>query len=178
MKPPLKVRSALIEITARNILMEAGTISPPVPALKIIERYAKIKWYDDDFEEGFSLKRKGKAYILLNKNMVKGRDNYTFAHELAHVVLDHLDIDEDDITDYHRRVLRREADSFAASFLMPEEWVHRACAHCAPHCIRSLGDLVRQFDVSWAAMEIRLHELGICERDYIRWLWANKSGRG
>ena len=174
--PPLRIRSTLVSMTARNILFEAEIKEPPVPAKLILDRYAVVHWFMDDYEEGFCLKHAGENHIYLNRKMVKGRDNYTYGHELGHVVLGHLDYDEKTLTNSHISKIKREADYFASCLLMPDEWLYKICdgRHL---CLKSLSYLVNKFDVSWEAMSIRLDQLKICEHEYIKWMWSNKKGR-
>lgn len=174
--PPIKVRSTLVNLNARNVLIEAGVYYPPVPAKQLLEKYTIVKWFDHPTEEGFCFKKDGVYYTCLNRAMVRGRDNYTYGHELGHIVMGHLDINYDVATEYHFAKIKREADLFAACLLMPEEWVRTSCSG-SPPSLQAIGDMVRVFDVSWEAMTIRLEQLDICCRDYVRWMWDNKAGR-
>lgn len=85
---------------------------------------------------------------------------YTLAHELAHALL-HRSMFEDD-AEYeayqgraHKR-MERQADRFAADLVMPAPLVRKEF-----RADPSLAHLVRTFDVSEAAMRIRLEELGL-----------------
>lgn len=85
---------------------------------------------------------------------------YTLAHELAHALL-HRSMFEDD-AEYeayqgraHKR-MERQADRFAADLVMPAPLV-REEFRTNPMLVH----LIRKFDVSEAAMRIRLEELGL-----------------
>ena len=119
--------------------------------------------------------RNGEPYIFLNRDMVPGRDRFTFAHELGHIKMNHLDIDQSKITAFHEPKLRQEANYFAACLLMPEDWIRSDCGS-STISLDMLRDLVQVYDVSWEAMTNRLHELDICEREYIKWMWDRRAG--
>jgi hypothetical protein len=100
--------------------------------------------------------------LLVNANDSWGRQRFSLAHELKHV-LDHPD----------REVLyanprfgspylqaERAADYFAACLLMPKAWVKRSFYG---QRIRDPRVLARQFQVSTAAMRIRIDQLGLFE---------------
>ena len=177
MQPPLKARLALVELIARNTLIAANITEPPVPASYLLGLHSVVHLFSHEFEEGVCVKdNHGQNHVFINRKMVSGRDNYTQAHELGHLLLDHLDIDQSLITEHHAKQIRREADYFAACVLMPESWIRSDCGDDTIG-IGRLRRLIQRYDVSWAAMEIRLHELGICEREYIRWMWDQRKQR-
>lgn len=176
MQPPLKARLTLAELTARNILIEAGITKPPVPAMELLERCAVVCWYDDAIEEGFCIMNNNTPYVFLNKNIVNGRDKFTFAHELGHLKMGHIQIDQSKLTAWHERNIRREADYFAACLLMPEHWIRDAVGNDFIGCDHVRG-LVQMFGVSYEAMHNRLDELGLCDKEYIQWMWSEKRKR-
>jgi Zn-dependent peptidase ImmA (M78 family) len=109
---------------------------------------------------GFHRSATPSAIIGLNRRHSPGRRHFSFWHEVGHYVL-------------HRRAalhgplaclqakgetafpsMEREADRFAASVLMPEDWVRRAHAEGG-----SPERLAKQFAVTRQAMTRRLAEL-------------------
>jgi len=68
---------------------------------------------------GFAAKKKGIKFIMLNSSQALGRQNFTLAHELGHFEL-HQGRDSWDISEKNK-AREREADHFAACFLMPEK---------------------------------------------------------
>jgi Zn-dependent peptidase ImmA (M78 family) len=88
------------------------------------------------------------------------RLRFTYAHELAHIILKHfVEFDVLNLTPAEIRILDREADIFASELLMPEEWMRQ---YANPPCsARELGRLKGLFEVSWEALIRRLDELGI-----------------
>jgi hypothetical protein len=98
--------------------------------------------------------------IAISTRCPRAARRYTLAHELAHALL-HRSMFEDD-AEYaaylgrdHRRK-EREADRFAADLVMPAPLVRDAWRQ-----VPDLAQMVRRFDVSEAAMRIRLEELGL-----------------
>lgn len=174
--PPLKARLSLVELTARNTLYEAKIFEPPVPAKILLERHAVVHWFSDDEIEGFCTEEEDRKHIFLNRLMTKGRDNFTYAHELAHLQMNHLKINQSKVTAWHEHHIKREADYFAACLLMPEDWIRQACGNDTIGLCHLRG-LVQIFDVSWEAMTNRLDELKICEKEYIKWMWDLKKSR-
>ncbi|OLN29951.1 hypothetical protein DSOL_3291 [Desulfosporosinus metallidurans] len=98
--------------------------------------------------------------------MIKGRTNWTIAHELGHIILNHfIEFDIDNLNDEEHDILDREAEIFARELLMPREWVKSNCEH--PLTISILAKLKNLFDVSWQAITYRLDELNIYSKDYV-----------
>lgn len=114
--------------------------------------------------DGFSTFMQRHFVVFINSAYTLGRERYTAAHELYHLIYD-----KDVIM--RKRVLgdkdenEKRADTFAAEFLMPEEgvleYVHnRINKPLQPkHIIR----LQHQYQVSYIAMLRRLRDLGICK---------------
>jgi Zn-dependent peptidase ImmA (M78 family) len=145
---------------------ENGINSPFTPARRILKRYSKLYYYgnwqspDFRYESGFS-RLDGTIYrTYINGDLLEGKEIFTLAHELGHIVLGHHVLyDVDQLRDKEHILLNREADVFAAEFLMPEQWV-RAYAR-PPITTAQIGKLKQLFGVSWLAMFKRLNELGI-----------------
>jgi Zn-dependent peptidase ImmA (M78 family) len=171
---PHKARRALIELTTRNVLLEHDVFYPPVPACHLLQQYADLIYFNDPGEEGFCLCEKGFYFAYINVAAPAARSNYTYAHELGHILMGHLEFDLPSLSACQIAALRREADGFAACLLMPEDWI-RASVSCYPGVdLDVVRDLVRVYDVSYEAMQIRLSEFGLCDRDYIDYLWKTK----
>jgi Zn-dependent peptidase ImmA (M78 family)/plasmid maintenance system antidote protein VapI len=101
--------------------------------------------------DAFSCWRNGEAYVFLNTFKTTERSRFDAAHELGHLIL-------------HKhggpsgREAENEAQSFASSFLMPEDDV---LAHVP--FVTSLQQIIRakkRWGVSAAALAYRLHKLG------------------
>lgn len=97
--------------------------------------------------------------ITVNLNDPPRRQRFTIAHEIAHYVL-HRDLIGDGLIDnamYRSKLsdeFERQADSLAAKILLPAEAVREAF-----RTTKSYAGLARLFEVSDAALRIRLKEL-------------------
>ncbi len=105
--------------------------------------------------------KRGRCYVYINRRRLHGRRvNFTWAHEAGHIYLEHGRLyDCNNLTQYERRILDREADLFAVELLMPRAWVERFVAvPCGPVGLEQAGEL---FGVSEPALARRLAELGL-----------------
>ena len=106
--------------------------------------------------------------IGINRNDSEGRRRFTLWHEFYHYLV-HKDEWSFSCgpSDKHQR--ERECDIFAAHVLMPEEWVRRYWLHEAGGPAQAgwaLLVMARRFQVSAAAMDRRLRELGLSPGDF------------
>lgn len=99
--------------------------------------------------------------IIVNANDAPRRQRFTVAHEIAHYIL-HRDLIEEGVVDdalYRSKLsddLERQADRFAAQLLLPANAVKKSYKET-----KALGPLADKFQVSDAALRIRLKELGL-----------------
>lgn len=118
----------------------------------------------------FSFWKDGKPYIFLNNFKTAESSIFDSAHELGHLVLHkHGDPKEN-------REAEREADRFAASFLMPREDVRARM----PHRV-DLGVLIKaklRWRVSAMAMAHRIHEINLISDWQYKSLCIELSKRG
>ncbi|MDP9470649.1 MAG: ImmA/IrrE family metallo-endopeptidase [Chloroflexota bacterium] len=167
------------EAEAQQILRTQGITRPPVP-VEQIARAMGVRVAFEPFEGDLS----GMLYqdpgnediiILVNSLNAKTRQRFSIAHELGHLVLHERNIYVDrPISVRFRDALSSlavsreeiEANQFGAALLMPQEWVlvdaHRRLSRQPGTSDEQLvEELARQYDVSRAAMEFRLSNLGI-----------------
>lgn len=101
--------------------------------------------------------------IKLSKTTSSKRDIFTIAHELGHYVLHSklgtIQIHAGRVADID--TAEREANSFAASFLMPAELVKEEFEKSGKNLIA----LSEKFNVSISAMTWRCRNLGLTEND-------------
>ena len=102
----------------------------------------------------------GKVEISVNANHPVTRQRFTLAHEIGHFVLHREHIGDGIIDDALYRsskssAIERQANSFAASLLMPAPLVRAAFQSGRT----SAESLARSFQVSPAVAEIRMREL-------------------
>jgi len=177
---PVRVRAAQAQATARFFLHEMSVQAPPVPVKKMIKKLGRLFYFhnlqDPDFinEQAFSY-HDGTTYrIYINRDLPDGRDNFTYAHEIGHIVLKHHEKFElDNLTDKEYWILDREANIFAAHCLMPENLTLAVVR--SPITIGEIGRLKDTFGVSWEAMVNRLDELGIQSKDKTKQLFRDRK---
>lgn len=156
---PHTVREDIARAKARYLLREYNVSHPPVYPEELAERLnIKIHYHwVDDIDFSFSLKKQNKYIICVHISGNQGRDRWSVAHELGHIVLGHYElysvdtITTDRLTDHERYILDREADIFTEELLMPAEWIVQYK--------QSQSDLKELFKVSKEAMSIRLGKL-------------------
>lgn len=98
----------------------------------------------------------GNYQCFVNAKQSLGRQRFTVAHELAHYCLHKDEIGDGISDDYLYRsgltgLQEREANQLAAEILMPRHLMEQV-----DYKNRSISELARIFDVSEAAMEIRV----------------------
>jgi len=154
------IRKDVVKMKAKNLLKECKVRKPPVNLDFLAERLGIEVHYCDlpNIDFSLSVKAKGRYIIIVQLSGNYGRDRWSLAHELGHIVLNHYDLYNldtiyvDRLNEEDRYILDREADIFAKELLMPGEWV-------LPKISASTDDLMDVFEVSRTAMEVRLNEL-------------------
>lgn len=112
---------------------------------------------EDKKTDAFSQWKDNIPYIILgdgNKSSVRSRFN--IAHELGHLIL-HEDVTSKQKKDYHK-LLEKEANYFASSFLLPME---SFSSDLYTTNINSFIPLKKKWKVSIAAMIVRAYQIGI-----------------
>jgi len=105
--------------------------------------------------------------VLVNASQLRRRQLFTLAHELGHVWL-HRDQQIVISRTSERTPLERQADAFAAEFLMPEAELKRALARLQARGELGVAQIValhRVFGVSYKAMLVRLRRLRIIQEE-------------
>ncbi|MGB5686821.1 MAG: XRE family transcriptional regulator [Candidatus Electrothrix sp.] len=125
-----------------------------------------------DFEtqqlDGFTIFGKGNTpLIFVNKDMPWCRIRFTLAHELGHIVMNHV----------HRPEIEEEANEFASSFLMPEEDIEKDFWRKRLY-IKDLAELKPYWKVSMQALLMRAKNLGYLTSNQARHLWVNMGKAG
>ncbi len=104
--------------------------------------------------------------IVVNSANPTDRIRWTLAHELGHLVLHREDATDD---------MEREADAFAAEFLMPEVLIRPELSNLT---LGKAVDLKREWGVSVAALIQRAHQLGTLSDARRASLFKQLSARG
>lgn len=123
---------------------------------------------DGDEVDAYSVWRGSRPYIFLNSQKSAERSRFDAAHELGHLVL-------------HRHAApvgldaEKEANAFAAAFLMPEPAL-RAAGRVST--MKQVVELKRIWLVSVVAMIYRLFEAGIISKWTYQQLFQQASAKG
>ena len=134
---------------------------------------------------GFSTFFEGKKIIVSNSSEILSREILTIAHELGHVIYDFEDkfsavkIDVE-IEDNSEDISEARAFYFANCFLMPEEELRAYIKYelKKKHHELSALDIVRmqlEFQVSYAALVVRLYDLGVINPSHKSKLFDNRN---
>lgn len=152
-KPPRAVPMEVIGRYARQA---------PVDLEAMAEELDVRVVYDRTLPSGISgkIQREGDRFaVTINANHSPGRQRFTLAHELAHLIL-HADLIGAGVTDdamYRSTALsdetERQADAFAAELIMPAQMV-RQLFH--KEGVKSIAGMAQRFDVSHDAAKVRM----------------------
>jgi len=155
---------------AQSFLRDRGNPNVPIPVKKHLKEYSILYKFEDNEEEAFCVKEaSGKYSVYVNRDIMEGRITWTYAHELAHIILGHHDdFNYNSLCNKILDLLDQEVDIFVSEYLMPEYafddyffFKNRCRSFDSPH----IGSLKSFFNVSWEAMIIRLHNLGYQHKD-------------
>jgi Zn-dependent peptidase ImmA (M78 family) len=171
----LGIRRRKIESLVEELLTAYQVKQAPVP----VDRIAKAKGariYYQSLENGvsgFIFRDKSQTVIGVNTHHASVRQNFTLAHELGHLLLhdqEQLHVDHefrvrlrDDVSSQGTDGEEREANQFAASLLMPRQFIARDLASQEFFDLFDevpLRDMARKYGVSAQALVNRLKNLG------------------
>jgi Zn-dependent peptidase ImmA (M78 family) len=165
-----KIESLVAELLAENRIKEA-----PVKVDKIAKAKGLRIVYDslEGDLSGFLYRDKKQAVIGVNTHHHPVRQNFTIGHELGHYLLhdqEQLHVDHEfrvrlrsDVSSQGTDLAEREANLFAASLLMPKEFLEADLAseeYVDLFDDQFLHDLSRKYGVSTQALVNRLKTLG------------------
>jgi Zn-dependent peptidase ImmA (M78 family) len=172
----MAIRRRKIEALVQELLSTYNIKQAPVPVEKIAKaRGARIFYQSlDDDVSGFLYRDATQAVIGVNTHHAAVRQTFTTAHELGHLLLhdqEQLHVDHgfrvvrlrDDISRQGIDEAEREANLFAASLLMPKEFLESDLAGEDYFDLLDDGfllDLARKYGVSAQALVNRLKNLG------------------
>lgn len=107
--------------------------------------------------DAFSFVRDDEAYIFLSTAKTAERSRFDIAHELGHLVMHTREAPTGTTDTLASQELERQADEFAAEFLMPAEAVIPRCS--TEPAVPEIMELKASFKVSAMAMTKRLHDM-------------------
>jgi Zn-dependent peptidase ImmA (M78 family) len=174
----VSIRRRKIQFLVKDLLEETGVQTPPIP----VEDIARSKGIDVRMSEepdsdisGFLFLGSENPIIGVNRTHHINRQRFTIAHELGHFLL-HSATTRDLYLDHSFKVLlrdarssegtdttEREANLFAAEFLMPIDFLRRDLQGSMPIDVEDetfLRELAQRYQVSQQAMMFRLANLG------------------
>ncbi len=166
--------SALKEVTspgaAAEMMLRRLTISDPPVVPETIAKMLNIpvfEWAFPDEISGLFVVDRGTVCIGVNQSHPKVRQRFTVAHELGHFAFsDGQDLFVDfidngtEIRDKKDQLAEKRANFFAASLLMPRQWLRRDFSELG---IDGLSMLSRKYQVSEQALWFRLLNLKLIE---------------
>lgn len=178
------------QLLARAIRQEYSLGDGPVRSIRrLLERDmgALVFSLSADGVSGMSWWHPGAGpAILVNRTDSPGRQNWTVAHELAHLLQSDAVIICDTLQVNYGEPRERFADAFAAEFLLPREdvvrYVKRERLQSLLTSDATLALIARHYHVSREATARRLESLGLLPRGFTdeqmsRWLeeWRQKE---
>jgi hypothetical protein len=152
---------SVCERQAERLLHLRTVTGPPVPD-DTIRALPRIHVHEMAMGvSGMTQWEHGRWLMLIRSRDTHTRRRFTLAHEFKHI-LDHPYIsvlypDARGAPSGHRA--EEACNYFAASLLMPRKWVRDAWHH-GP---QDIGHLAKTFDVSCAAMSLRLSQVGLAD---------------
>jgi Zn-dependent peptidase ImmA (M78 family) len=170
---PVRARYLKIDRLVRQLLQRYQVHRPPVPVNEIARKEGAeivINKFNNEIS-GLLLRTNDKVIIGVEKTQPETRQRFTISHELAHLLLhDGKEVRVDTNFRINLRspesstaedVEEIEANAFAASLLMPEEFLKEDLTNFVldvddPHRVQQLA---RHYGVSAQAMTIRLTNL-------------------
>lgn len=112
---------------------------------------------------GFCVAGEGEAVILINSNDIHGRQRFTLAHGLCHLICGDLDTFEVIAENGATSGAEGRADAFAAHFLVPDDGLRQATGGAAVDA-EEAARLALNFEVSLRMMLNRLEDLRLIRR--------------
>ncbi|MGG1685567.1 ImmA/IrrE family metallo-endopeptidase [Pseudalkalibacillus sp. NRS-1564] len=176
------INSIYIEELASTIREELG-LNIPTPVEDVPNLLGgKLQFVDEVIKSNESIeamikKVENSFEIKIKKNGYEKRDRFSIAHELGHLFLHMGYIIEDELwssteeyTDsvyfrYGYGTEEKEADQFAASFLMPKDKFIEKAEENLSGGVFQLRPIADYFNVSLKAVEIRGVSLGLFNRE-------------
>jgi hypothetical protein len=152
----------IAELQALRFLSLSGITRAPVPE-RIIEELPRVQVerITPFPASGASHWASQRWLVVLNASEPSVRQRFTLCHETKHV-LDHrfAKLIYSSLPEAERRdQIEQICDYFAGCLLMPRPWVKWVYGSG----VQRLPDLARHFDVSQAAMQVRLSQIGLTE---------------
>jgi Zn-dependent peptidase ImmA (M78 family) len=152
------------ELQASKLLALAGITEPSVPESVIAQLpRIQIERMSPAPVSGATHWSHGRWLIVVNGSEPRTRQRYSAMHEFKHILdnpfIEYLYPATSEMTTSERA--EQICDYFAACVLVPRIWLKRAWVGGD----QSAASLARRFDVSRAAMSVRLRQIGLVQPD-------------
>jgi len=173
----MAIRRRKIQVLVGALLNENSVTEAPVPVSQIAKRRG-ARIHADALEgdlSGFLFRDPSQVVIGVNTSHAPARQNFTIAHELGHLMLhddvrSHVDHEfrsvrlRNSVSSQGTDEAEQEANLFAATLLMPQQFIERDLASQKYADIMDDDEFIRQmardYGVSTQALTIRLKALG------------------
>ena len=161
--------SEKIERQVEELHVKYGIKTVPVPIEKVADQLGIVvkRAPSVDFS-GLLLRKNGRAFIGINNSESSVRQRFTVAHEFGHFFLHKT---QEAFVDYRKEMMEgetksqkeREADMFAAAFIMPRSHLISDIKKITSTSIldTEILSLAKKCNVSRGAMTYRLINLGL-----------------
>jgi len=141
---------------AESVRHQWGLGERPIPHMIHVLELHGVRVFslseDCDAIDAFSFWRNGTPFMFLNTRKTAERSIFDAAHELAHLVMHQHGCPQG-------RGAEREADAFAASFILPEAAITASAPRLVT--IATLAEMKKTWHASVAALGHRLFDLGL-----------------
>lgn len=132
----------------------------------------------DAFSQYFNIDGKSVYFIAYSNNKESAaRINFDLAHELGHIILHNWNEDTEDISREVFKEKEKQANEFAAAFLLPEK-AFRNDIHSFATELSNYVELKKKWRVSISAMIHRACELGVISMNQYQYLIRIMSKKG
>jgi Zn-dependent peptidase ImmA (M78 family)/transcriptional regulator with XRE-family HTH domain len=164
--------------------LELGSRPASCLANVLENKYAVKIWFQDLGGEGSAASARGDFGdgILMNSREVPWRRNYSFGHELFHLITwDSITPDSlaRNKTEFGEHI-EKLAEAFSSSLLLPEDEITQAWEnwrHGSNTTVNDIVALARDFEVSTSALLWRLCNLGYIESEDVNHLLEDEEFR-
>ncbi len=153
---------------ADELRLQLGLGNGPVVDIAATLRSAGVKLVQRRLglggPDGMYVRRGGIGFVLLNSDMYLPRQRFTAAHELGHHVLGHQAAVDENVLDVKGRAQEEEANTFAASFLVPRGALHERLRKAGAITPDWVFDVAVEYGVSYNTLVYRLHNCRLLPR--------------
>lgn len=161
------------EILAQKFRSEHGlSMTEPISTKTVLRKLGILTMYRPLSEKSFGISAKsesGRMFMMVNCNSTRGRQHFTIAHELYHLLYD--DSPEPHMCDGVAIGVEKDANLFASALLMPREGLLKMVSDEEVKSRKvKLATVLRMeqfFGVSRNTLLLRLKDIGLITESYM-----------